>query len=75
MGKYPIEKCPKCGGLDFFVKQRISGYGNYYDTLDGSDSDNSELHDGLKYKTISKFAICADCKKRLFKITEDMDLY
>lgn len=75
MGKYPIEKCPKCGGVDFYVKQRISGTANYYDTLDGSKTDNSSLHDNLSYKTTSKYATCVDCKKKLFKITDDMDLY
>lgn len=74
MGKYPIEKCPKCGGLDFYVKQRISGSSLYYETLDGTDTDNSSLHDGLMYTTISKYARCADCDTKLFKLTSDMDL-
>lgn len=45
MGKYPIDKCPKCGGIDFYVKQKISGYADYHGTLDDSEADNSSLHD------------------------------
>lgn len=75
MGEYPIKECPKCGGTIFYVKQHISGNGIYYDSLEGEEVDNSSLHDSLIYKTTSKYAYCADCKKRLFKITKDMSLY
>lgn len=74
MEEYPVKKCKNCGGVDFYVRQRISGYGTYYDTLDGSEADNSDLHNNLSYKTISKYAYCADCKKRMFRITGDMSL-
>lgn len=74
MNKYGIEECPHCGGKDFFVKQFISGYGNLYGSLDEQEPDNSELHSGLQYKTTTKYAYCADCKKRMFKITKEMDL-
>lgn len=56
------------------IKQRISGIGECYGSLIEEDIDNSSLHDGLKYTTISKYAICADCGKRLFKIMPEMRL-
>ena len=74
MSKYGIGECPHCGGKDFFVKQSISGIGYFYGTLDGREGDNTELHSGLKYKNLSKYAYCVDCQKRMFKITDDMDL-
>lgn len=70
MGKYPIRKCPKCGSVVFSVKQRVSGYTVFFDTLDGSEADNSDLHESLTYRTITKYTYCADCGARLFKITE-----
>lgn len=72
--KYPIEKCPKCGGADFYVKQKISGNAERYETLDGSQADNSTLHDYLSYKTTSKYARCVDCNAKLFEITDEMPL-
>ena len=72
--KYPIEQCPKCGGIDFYVKQKIRGSAERYETLDGTTADNSSLHDFLSYKTTSKYARCVDCNTKLFKITDDMPL-
>ena len=74
MNMYGIDKCPHCGEKDFFVKQSIKGIGQYYMNLDGEEVDNSTLHDGLEYRTIGKYAYCCDCRKRMFKITEDMNI-
>ena len=71
---YGIDKCPNCGGGSFYVSQYISGYGYFYGNLDGTEADNSELHAGLEYRTTWKYARCADCDKKLFKITPDMNL-
>ena len=70
--RYPVDKCPKCGGADFYIKQKISGSCERYGTLDGTQADNSSLHDYLNYRTISKYARCVDCKTKLFEITDEM---
>lgn len=73
--KYPIDSCPYCGDTVIKVTQRISGYGEFYDSLIEKQVDNSSLHDYLRYKTINKYAYCANCGKRLFELTREMDLY
>lgn len=74
MSKYGMDKCPHCGGTIFRVRQHISGYGEFYGSLDGEEVDNSSLHDFLQYRTINKYAYCADCGKRMFKIEPWMEL-
>lgn len=71
---FPIDKCPKCGNTSFTVKQRISGIGEYYVDLESGDVDGTELHSGLRYTNINKYAICADCGKRLFKIDNNLNV-
>lgn len=75
VGEYPIEECPDCGNDEFYVKQRVSGVIRYNYRLDGiMDTYNSEYIDHLKHTTISKYAYCNNCNKRLFKITEVMNV-
>nr|WP_295681177.1 hypothetical protein [uncultured Lachnoclostridium sp.]DAD78569.1 MAG TPA: MqsA [Caudovirales sp. ctCiv1] len=73
MSDYPIKECPHCGNDEFFVKQKVSGNIEFNYKFDGSrDAYNGEYVDSLNYTTISKYAYCNNCRKRLFKITDDM---
>lgn len=65
-----IKCCPYCGGETYYIKQRYSGCGNYYFNFDGTDTDNSEFYENSDYKLTSKYAWCADCDKRLFKLED-----
>lgn len=66
--EFPIKECPKCGGKSFTVRQYIHGYGEYYVDLETGEIESTELHDNLEYKNVGKYAICTDCRRRLFKI-------
>ena len=72
--KFPIVKCPKCGGTIFKVRQRISGYGEYYVDMETGEIESTELHSGLKYTNTGKWAVCMDCGKRLFKIDDFLNV-
>jgi len=76
MNKYnfPIKECPYCGGGSITIKQNISGHGEYYVDLKTGETEASELHGSLRYKNRSKYAICTDCGKRLFKVDEDLNV-
>lgn len=75
MSKFPITKCPHCGNDEFYVKQKVTGTIEYNYNFDGShDAYNGDYIDNLNYKTTSKYAYCNNCRKRLFKITEDMNI-
>lgn len=75
MSKYPIKECIHCGNDEFYVKQRISGTIRYNYKLDGTNGAyNGDYINTLRYKTIGKYAYCNDCGKRLFEITEDMEV-
>lgn len=72
---YPLKKCPHCGNDEFYIKQKVSGVILYNYKLDGSNTAyNGEMYESsdLRYQTISKYAYCNNCDKRLFKITPDM---
>ena len=72
--KFPISKCPKCGGTTFTVKQRISGIGEYYVDLETGEIEAPELHSKCRYTNMNKYAICTDCGKRLFKIDNKLNV-
>lgn len=72
--KFPITECPKCGCEMFAVNQRISGIGAYYIDLKTGEIEASELHSGLQYRNINKYAVCANCGKRLFKIDNYLNI-
>ena len=75
MNKFPIEKCPHCGNDEIYIIARISGTLSYNYKLDGSnDAYNGEMYEATKLTRISKYAYCNNCNKRLFKITDDMDI-
>lgn len=72
MSMYPIDKCPRCGCGTAYVKQKASGVLCFRFPLnDDTEDDNSELHENLSYKTITKYAYCLQCNKRLFEYKED----
>lgn len=64
-----IRKCPHCDSTIYKIKQYISGYGEWLGDTTGEEVDNSELHSGLQYKNIGKYAYCVDCGKRFAKIS------
>ncbi len=65
---FPIKKCPGCGGNTFSVKQRIKGFGEFFVNMETGEINNESLHNGLIYNNAGKYAVCAHCGKRLFKI-------
>lgn len=69
---FPITECPKCGGKTIAIKQYIHGYGEYYIDLETGETDCTELHSGLSYRNTGKYAVCADCGKRLFKVKDNL---
>lgn len=71
---FPIKKCPKCDGGTIEIRQYISGYGSYYVNLETGEIEGTELHSNLRYKNTSKYAICADCGKRLFKVDDYLNV-
>ena len=71
---FPITECPYCGGSYFKVRQKISGYGEYYVNLADGEIDSTELHNDLSYKNTSKYAVCVDCGKKLFKIDDYLNV-
>ena len=71
---FPINKCSRCGGQTIKIKQRISGYGEYYVDLETGDIEATELHSGLDYKNVGEYAICVDCGKRLFKVDNNLNV-
>lgn len=76
MNKYdfPVKECPYCGGGTILIRQRISGYGAYYVDLKSGEIESSSLHDYLDYKNTGKYAICADCGKKLFKVDDYLNV-
>lgn len=75
MRKFPILQCPKCGNDEIYIKARISGDTLYNYKLDGSNNaDNSEMYGNTTMARLSKYAYCNNCNKKLFKITDDMDI-
>ena len=52
----------------------MSGYGSYYVDLETGEIEGTELHSNLRYKNTSKYAICADCGKRLFKVDDYLNV-
>lgn len=65
-----IKSCPYCGSEEYIIKQHYFGDGEYYLRFDGKEADNSEFHANAEYRNTSKYAWCAECRKRLFKLEE-----
>jgi hypothetical protein len=65
-----VKECPYCGSEEYYIKQSFKGTGNYYIRFDGKETENGEFYDNAQYKNKSKYAWCAECRKRLFKLDE-----
>lgn len=63
-GKTKITECPDCGSDEFCVITKFSGQGEYNYRFDGEPGDNTELHNGVRYKD-QKTAYCSSCKIKL----------
>lgn len=50
------------------MKQRISGYGEFFINADGSEADNGELYAFVDHRDARKYYRCANCDKVAKKI-------
>ena len=65
-----LEQCPYCGNNEeYYVKERYSGTCDYKHRFDGVEADNRGLYDHANHKS-GKYAYCAACNKRIFKIVK-----
>lgn len=71
---FPIKKCPNCGDSEIKIKQYIHGYGEYYVNLETGEIKASELHSNLTYRNVTKYALCATCGKKLFKVDDKLNV-
>ena len=69
--KKPIDdfkECPHCHGTSgYYIRQMVSGIITDQHTFEGHP-ENHNMHDSLKYTTISKWYRCLDCDKPIIKI-------
>lgn len=70
--KFPVNRCSRCGYNWIAIKQRITGTGEYYVDLETGETDTQDLHDSLIYKNVNRYAVCAKCEKRLFKVNDGL---
>lgn len=67
----PIEEfdcCPHCGGTGgYYTHHKVSGYVQDNHTFAGVP-ENSNMHDSLKYKLVSKYRYCLDCNEPICKV-------
>ena len=42
--------------------------------IESGEIEATELHSRLQYKNTGKYAICADCGKRLFKVDDNLNV-
>ena len=68
--KSPVDKCPYCGSDDgYYTKEQVRGSIYYHFNFDGSEADNESMYNLLTYAG-GKYAYCAHCNKRLFKMED-----
>lgn len=69
--KFIVEKqevCQFCGSKEgYYTKSRVSGVAVCKMSFDGSECDNGEMHEGIRYNQ-GNFAYCSNCGKRIFNI-------
>ena len=68
--------CPYCGNEEFFINQRFTGTCECrmrFD-MDNDNVENGEMYSNAEHKNIGKYAYCANCRKRLFPISEIEEL-
>lgn len=66
-----IKCCPYCGGETYYIKQHYYGDCRYFFSFDERKQmyvDNGGMWEGATFRNTSKYAWCADCDKRLFKL-------
>ncbi len=68
----PDMVCPYCGNEEFYIMQSYKGTCKFNMRFDmnNDDVENGDMHENTQYKTISKYAYCNNCNKRLFPISE-----
>lgn len=77
---FPISKCPHCGSTKIMRKERYKGTGYTTDTLSDDpiqaqrDMEDSDLYFmDVEYTFVSKWWVCANCERKLFKQEEITD--
>lgn len=63
-----LSQCPHCGGSTWYELQRYSGVYEFRTNFDGSEAENGDMFDGATYKTISKYAYCSSCNRKIAKL-------
>lgn len=68
----PDMVCPYCGSEKFYIEQSYKGTCSFYMRfdMDNDNVENGEMYSSATHKTIGKYAYCANCFKRLFKVEE-----
>jgi hypothetical protein len=70
----PIDKCPYCSSTEgFYTKDYIKGSTTFNHNYDGTEAENGEYYEFLDH-TQGKYAYCISCDKRLFAMTEVVDI-
>ncbi|WP_162944228.1 hypothetical protein [Paenibacillus aceti] len=64
-----MKECPHCGGGSYYQKYQVSGPSRAYSNFDGTEAENGEMYEGLTYRG-GKYAYCAGCHKRLFRVSK-----
>lgn len=68
--KAPIDRCPYCGSSEgYYSKDYMYGPSRCYRNYNGEEAYNGEMYDSLNQNQ-GKYAYCAECHKRLFKMSE-----
>lgn len=68
MAKLPnvseLTECPHCGCETFYYKSKVSGIVATHVNFDGSEADNTEMHNSLSYESM-KFVYCSQCQRKI----------
>ena len=65
-----MQCCPYCGSEEYYIKQSFKGVCEYNMRFDGKEADNTTMYENSDWKNRSKYAWCAKCHKKLFKLEE-----
>ena len=68
MAKLPnvseLTECPYCGSETFYYNCKVLGTVATHVNFDGSQADNYEMHDGLRYEPM-RSAYCSQCQRKI----------
>lgn len=53
----------ECGSELFYMRQKISGYGNFFINADGSEADNEDMYAYVSHRDARKHYRGANCDK------------